>query len=130
MSTYCMISPYLSLTQKTDLGMQDVTPPHHGRIVPDFLDDTFEMWIGRRGVTEWPSRSPDVSACDYSMWGILKERVYPQSVCTKAKLKEKIIAEFAALVNDKDLCQRICHSVLRRIQLCIRCEGQHFEDRM
>lgn len=116
------------LDTDNDIWMQDGAPPHYGTIVRDFLDETFEMWIGRRGTIEWPARSPDLTPCDYSMWGILKERVYSQDVRTKTELKERIIAEFAALDKDKDLCRRICHSIQRRIQLCIDSEGQHFED--
>jgi len=118
------------LDTDNDVWMQDGAPPHYGRNVRDFLDNTFEMWIGRRGTTEWPPRSPDLTPCDYSMWGILKERVYSQNVLTISELKERITTEFAALNNDKDLCRRICHSVQRRIQLCIKSEGQHFEDKI
>ena len=89
------------LRTDNDIWMQDGAPPHCGRIVRDFLDDTFEMGIGRRGTTEWPPRPPDLSPCDYSMWGILKERVYSQGVCTKAELRERIIVEFAALDNER-----------------------------
>ena len=71
-----------------------------------------------------------LTLCDYSMWGILKERVYSQNIRTIPELKERITAEFAALNNDKDLCRRICHSIQRRIKLCIDSEGQHFKDKM
>ena len=60
--------------------------------------------------------------------GILKKRVYSQGVCTKAELREKIIAKFASLDNNKALCWPICDPIKRRIQLCNDSEGQHFED--
>ena len=118
------------LDKSKDIWMQDGAPPHHARNVRHFLDETFEMWIGRRGTIEWPSRSPDLTPIDYSMWGILKEHVYSQDVRTIPELKERIIAEFAALDKNKDLCRRICQSIRRRIQLCIDSEGKHFEDKM
>ena len=98
------------LETDNDIWMQDCAPPHYCKIVRD-LDDTFEMCIGKRETIEWPPRSPDLPLCDYLIWGILKERVNSQGVCTKAGLRERINAEFAALNNEKDLCQRICFSI-------------------
>ena len=39
-----------------------------------------EMFPGRlislRGDEEWPARSPDLSPCDFFLWGYLKEKVF------------------------------------------------------
>ena len=32
--------------------------------------------MGRRGSQEWPARSPDLTPCDFFLWGWLKEQVY------------------------------------------------------
>ena len=32
--------------------------------------------MGRRGSHEWPARSPDLTPCDFFLWGWLKEQVY------------------------------------------------------
>jgi hypothetical protein len=32
----------------TTICQQDGVPPHYGKIVRDYLDDTFVHWIGRR----------------------------------------------------------------------------------
>lgn len=40
---------------------QDGPPPHFGLQVRQFLNHTFPgKWIGRRGTTEWPPRSPPI----------------------------------------------------------------------
>jgi hypothetical protein len=31
--------------------------------------------VSLRGDLQWPARSPDLSICDFSLWGHLKERV-------------------------------------------------------
>ena len=91
--------------------------------------------------TEWPyvalsgfnnnkHKIPNDTTFIWGMWGVLKERVCSANVRTIPELKERITAEFAALNNDKDLCRRICHSIQKRIKLCIDSEGQHFEDKM
>ena len=90
--------------------------------------------------TEWPCalsgfnnnkhKIPNDTTFIWGMWGILKERFYSPNVRTIPELNERTTAEFAALNNDKDLCRRICHSIQRRIKLCIDSERQHFEDKM
>ena len=109
----------ITLVTDNDIWMQDGAPPHFGRNVRDFLENTFEMWIGRRGTIDWPQRSPDLTPCEYSMWGILKERIYSQNVQTIPELKERITSEFAALNNDKDLCRRICVTLFREESSCV-----------
>lgn len=54
-------------------------PPHYGRIVRNYLNDTFpNRWIGRRGTIEWGglSRSPDIASLDFFLWGYIKDKVY------------------------------------------------------
>ena len=93
----------------------------------DYLDDTFLHWIGRRGTIEWPPRSPDLTPCDFSLWGILKDRVYAQNPCNTDHLKSLIEQEFISINDDIELCQKICRSVADRCQMCINTEGKQFE---
>ncbi|CAF4230737.1 unnamed protein product, partial [Rotaria sordida] len=65
-------------TFQTMIWQQDGAPPHYGQAVRDYLDDTFSEWIGRRGTVEWPPRSPDLTPCDFSLWGVIKDHVYAQ----------------------------------------------------
>ena len=62
------------------IWQQDGAPPHYGLIVKDFLNATFDEWIGRRGHVEWPPCSPDLTPMDFSVWGILKNAVYSVDV--------------------------------------------------
>ncbi|EFN82476.1 hypothetical protein EAI_06335, partial [Harpegnathos saltator] len=56
---------------------QDGASPHYGRIVRNYLNDTFpNRWIGRRGTIEWPPRSPDIAPLDFFLWGYIKNKVY------------------------------------------------------
>jgi hypothetical protein len=43
-----------------------------------YLDETFVHWIGHRGTIEWLPRSVDLTPCDFSLWEIVKNRVYAQ----------------------------------------------------
>jgi hypothetical protein len=99
------------------IWQQDGALPHYGQIVPDFLDDTFSHRIGRRGTTEWPPRSPDLTPCDFSLWGIIKDRVYSQYPRDINHMKSLIKEEFASLNDDIELCQAICRSVIDHCQM-------------
>jgi hypothetical protein len=50
--------------------MQDGAPPHFALDVRDWLDRRFSgRWLCRRGPHEWPARSPDLTPCDFFLWG-------------------------------------------------------------
>ena len=51
---------------QTMLWQQEGAPPHDGRAVREYLDNTFTEWMGRRGTIEWPARSPDLTPCAIS----------------------------------------------------------------
>lgn len=57
---------------------QDGAAPHYARTVRDWLnsEDGFAgQWIGRGGPLLWPPRSPDLTPCDFFLWGVVKEKV-------------------------------------------------------
>jgi len=112
---------------QTTIWQPDGAPRHYGQVVRDYLDDTFLQWIGRRGTVEWPPRSPDLTPCDFSLWGIIKDRVYAQKPRDLNHLKILIKEEFTSLNDNIELCQRICRSVANRCQMFIGTEGKQFE---
>jgi len=44
--------------------------------------------ISRGSVVPWPARSPDLSACDYFLWGYLKRRVFISKPRTVTELRQ------------------------------------------
>jgi transposase len=111
----------------TMIWQQDGAPPHYGKIVRDYLDDTFVRWIGRRGTVEWPPRSPDLTPCDFSLWGIIKDRVYAQNPRDINHLKSLIEEEFTSLNNNLESCRAISRSVANRCQIFPRLKGGSYE---
>ncbi len=55
--------------------------------------------ISYRITIEWPPRSPDLTPCDFSSWGIIKDRVYAKKSRDLNHLKILIKEEFT-LLND------------------------------
>jgi hypothetical protein len=93
----------------------------------DWLDDNLPgRWIGRRGAIDWPARSPDLTPCDFSLWGIMKNMVYSEPCDSVDALKNIIIACFDELANS-DAVQSACDTVFRRCQLCLDANGHPFE---
>lgn len=103
---------------------QDGAGPHYALSVRGWLDQKFPgRWIGRRGPIEWPPRSPDLTPCDFFLWGWLKERIYREPSASIAQLRERIQAACADLSTD--LCKEVCRAVPHRFKLCCDRQGQH-----
>jgi hypothetical protein len=87
------ISQNWLLPQKSEdsedfIFQQDGAPPHWHRDVRRFLNESLpQRWIGRVGKEDlalqfWPPRSPDLTPCDFFLWGFVKEAVYVPSLLT------------------------------------------------
>jgi len=71
----------------------------------------------------WPFNSPDLNPVDYSIWGILQERVFYRSQIHDVKeLKEHLLSEWRLL--DPPYCGSEWCS---RLNACVRVNGGHFE---
>jgi len=71
--------------------MHDDAPPYFALSVRAWLDQKFlGRWLGRRGPHEWPARSPDLTPCDFFLWGWAKEKVYRVKPRTLEKLEDRI----------------------------------------
>lgn len=82
--------------------------------------------ISRFGDIPWPARSPDLSPCDFFLWGYLKSVVYRNEPTTTAQLKENIRTEMAGISSD--LCGRVFENMRQRWEECLRQEGRHLEN--
>ena len=111
--------------------MQDGAPPHFGNIVRNFLDENAPVgWIGRRGTIDWAPRSPDLTPMDFFLWGAVKDKVFSSNPTTLENLRAAIIRELAVIDNNKELCAKVCESVLGRMDLCVQQNGLQFEHLM
>ena len=113
---------------KTEVYVQqDGAPPHFHVNVRNFLDHTFnQRIIGRKGsATEFPLRSPDLTALNLYLWGTLKNTVY----ATKPQTLEELGDQIEHAINDITLVtiQTACHSVQRRRWEFTVDEGGHFK---
>lgn len=106
--------------------LHDGAPVHHTRPIINFLNNTYrDRWIGRGGPIAWPPRSPDLTKMDFSVWGFVKDQVYRISPTTREDMKIRIQNCFRSITVE--MCRNLNRSFEKRLELCIRENGRHFE---
>ena len=76
---------------------------------------------------EWPPRSPDLTPCDFFMWGYLKNKVFatpPQNINV---LRQRIIDEFNVLRQQPEMIRNAVRDMHKRTILCVERNGGHVE---
>ncbi|GFX77515.1 uncharacterized protein TNCV_4025651 [Trichonephila clavipes] len=107
--------------------MQDGAPPHIARRVKDLLRRSFgdDRVLSRHFHHAWPPRSPDLSPCDYWLWGYLKSQVYRDRPTSLGMLKDNI--RLQCLTITPDMLYSAVHNIIPRLQLLLRNDGEHIE---
>jgi len=82
--------------------------------------------ISLRGDIRWPPRSPDLTHCDFFLWGYLKAKVYEQHPVTVEVLKEAIRQEVAAIIPEMIL--KVMDNYRERLHQFINIQGRHLSD--
>ena len=77
-------------------------------------------------VMRWPARSPDLSACDYFLWGYLNGKVYANKPRNSEELKPSIRREIAAI--SEDMLQRVMLNFNERLRKCLQAGGRHLDE--
>ena len=106
--------------------MQDGAPPHFALSVRAWLGGHFPgRWMGRRGPTEWLARSPDLTPCDFFLWGWAKEEVYKNAPNHMGELE----ANIHQVIPNVPLhfLQSAVEQVPGRLRQCIDRDGGHVE---
>lgn len=106
--------------------MQDGAPPHWSRAVRAWLDEKFPgRWIGRGGPMRWPARSPDLTPCDFFLWGFIKSKVYGTRPRDITELKERITAAFDEVTVE--MRHKTMQEYRDRLERVIETDGHHIE---
>ena len=121
------VIPFFILPQnRSKIFQQDGAPPHYCTAARALLDDHLRnRWMGRRGPFEWPPRSPDLSVCDFFLWGALREKVYVRKPEMQQNLIDCVRQEIATF--PVDAFRKAYDSFVHRCSLCIEQEGAQFE---
>lgn len=108
--------------------LQDGAPAHSSIRVRRWLNNNFEgRWIGRYGPVLWPPRSPDLNACDFFLWGYMKQQVYSSAIASIDQLRERVEQAAQNVRQNPAMFARTRLNMERRLRACIFNEGRHFE---
>ena len=106
----------------------DGATSHTARCSMDAVRRLFPTHIvSRYGDIAWPARSPDLTACDFFLWGYLKSVVFrnPPPHNTE-ELKERIRHEIAEI--PADMLRRVMGNIQLRLEECMQRNGSHLRD--
>lgn len=110
--------------------MQDGAPPHWSIAIRHWLNEKFpNRWIGRgtdRDLNiKWPARSPDLTPCDFFLWGFIKSKVYRTQPQNIDELKTRIQQACAEVTLD--MLHNSMVSFQNRLNLVIQKNGRQTE---
>ena len=81
--------------------------------------------ISHFGNVPRPPRSPDLSTCDFFLWGYLKSRAYTHKPRTLNDLKEAVRKFVRSIAS----CWPVSRTILKkRLENCIQEHGHHLTD--
>ena len=108
---------------------QDGTPAHRLLEVRDRRNAVFanDCVIGLGHDVEWPPRSPDLTLCDFFLWGYLKGKVFSSPPHDVNMLRQRVVAEFNALRNNRNFIANVVLNMQKRTTLCVERNGGHVE---
>lgn len=107
---------------------QDGAPCHGTLEVRTRLRELFgNQVVALNHTVEWPARSPDLTPCDFFLWGYIKSRVYQTPPADVFELRLRIVNEFNLLRNDPAKIRRSVRDMEKRANLCIQRNGGHVE---
>ena len=77
---------------------QDGAPPPRSHLIRDLLSEMFQdRVIAREHPTEWPPRSPDLTPCDFFLWGFVKGNVFTTAPASIEDMRDRVVNELANL---------------------------------
>ena len=107
--------------------MQDGARVHIPNRIIDYLGDQFgSMTIGEKLAQHWPARSPDLTPCDFFLWGWLKDKVYESLPIPNLAALEVVIRDNLRNIPITH-CQNSCLSVAKRMDVLKSRGGGHIE---
>jgi hypothetical protein len=73
----------------------------------------------------WPPHSPDLSSCDFYLWGYLKGKMYENNPKTIDELKENIHRSIEAI--NINVLRKVSLNVISCAKKCVEAQGGHFQ---
>jgi len=107
---------------------QDGAPAHRTRVVIAQLTQSFQhRVVALNQPIEWPPRSPDLTPCDFFLWGWLKNKVYVTPPRNIADLRQRIVFHTNELKRNPNFVINSVRAMRTRANECINKNGGQVE---
>ena len=105
---------------------QDGAPAHTSVDVSTWMTQIFRhKIIALHHPTEWPPRSPDLTPCDFFLWGYMKSKVYATPPLDIVDLVQGMNNVAYDIRQDPELEKRAVKDMVRGARVCVDKGGQH-----
>lgn len=106
---------------------QDGATAHTARRSRAILQEMFPgQVVSLHEPIPWPPRSPDLSPCDFYLWGYLKAEVFKHRPRTLVDLKTAIEEEIAQITSTT--LEKVMRNFHERLNMCVARQGHHLQD--
>jgi len=124
--------PQLNTNYDEYIPQLDGAPPNFHRNVRVLLSRILQQrWIrraakGNNHLLPWLPRSPDLTPCNFFLWGFVKDSVYVPSLPTSLKeLRDRITHALQTI--SADMLHRVWDEFDYRVDVCHVTQGAHTE---
>src|SRR5215467_4179919 len=103
---------------------QDGAPAHTAQQAQQYLQTHCPAFIGK---DEWSPNSPDLNPLDYHVWGMMLDRYGKLNPKPKSVAGLKVVLQNIWDALPDAPIKKAVRLFRKRLQLCVRAEGGHFE---
>ena len=95
----------------------------------EYITLCFGKVVSRLSAVEWPSRSPDLTPCDFFLWGYVKTHVFMPPIPRKLQqLRNKVIQVCNQITPQ--MITNAMNDMTDRAQQCVHRAGEAVEVRL
>ena len=121
------VFPRLASLRTDFVFQQDGASPHRATRVRAYLNRKCNnYWIGRQGPVDWPARSPDLTPCDFFLWGHVKAKVYATPVTSVEELSRRVTSACRSI--RPETLAKVWDNIKLRLNYLSKVNGGHIEN--
>jgi hypothetical protein len=107
---------------------QDGAPAHTTLETLNMIQEFFDRRvISRNTAIAYPSRSCDLTPCDFFLWPYLKNSIFQHRLNNLDELREAIVAKIDEINNNPQMLANVSTGIVGRVRKCLEVDGAHFD---
>ena len=121
----------LGIDKAISWWIQDGATPHTSNASLRYLRGQFpRKVVNNRGDVEWPPRSPDLTVCDFFLWGYMKQQIWEQPQNLQPQTLDQLKASITNVAANLDpqMIRNAFAGMVNRVNKCFGKNGNTFPD--